>query len=70
MQTLEEAGFCRHCDSKVMVKKQIGTAVFGNLIMTLLTCGLWIFVWVIVSASTRLTNWRCTKCGNYAAKLI
>jgi hypothetical protein len=53
-----------------MVKKQIGTAVFGNLIMTLLTCGLWIFVWVIVSASTRLTNWRCTKCGNYAAKLI
>ncbi len=56
----ETDGYCGNCDREVMIRRQ-GTRHVLHLLMSLVTLGFWIPVWIL--ASIRIGGWRCTVCG-------
>jgi hypothetical protein len=60
----ETGGWCRHCDRRVVVRRPAPNHVL-HLLMTLVTCGLWLVVWI--GQSVRVGGWRCSQCGSGAS---
>ncbi len=59
MAKLEEAlGTCPVCGPVKKVRK--GTNHIFHLILTLLTAGIWLIVWLL--SMIKLGGWRCEKC--------
>ena len=56
----EATGFCKSCDRQVMIHRRSPNHVL-HLLLTLLTGGLWLFIWIL--ASIRIGGWRCSQCG-------
>jgi hypothetical protein len=63
----QTTGFCPTCQRQ---RYAIGTTVnhLLHLVLTLLTLGLWGFVWLFLWATT-LSNYRCTKCGSKVSRV-
>ena len=61
----ETGGYCESCERDVMIRRQ-GTSHVVHLIISLVTLGLWLPIWIL--ASIRIGGWRCTICGNRAAR--
>jgi len=56
----EKAGMCATCNKQVMVRRK-GTNHLLHLVLSVLTGGFWIIVWIL--ASVKFGGWRCTQCG-------
>jgi len=63
----ERSGFCDTCKKQVMVRRA-GTSHLLHLILTCLTMGLWLIVWLL--SSVKVGGWRCTNCGSVVKKNI
>jgi hypothetical protein len=56
----EASGFCKNCNKQVMIRRK-GTNHILHLLLTLITFGFWIIIWV--AESIKIGGWRCTQCG-------
>lgn len=61
----ETQKFCPACGRNVLARRKSTNHILHFLI-TVLSCGLWIFVWM--GSSVRFGGWRCTICGNASLK--
>jgi hypothetical protein len=52
--------YCKNCQKRVMAIRP-GTNHLLHLVLAVLTVGLWIPIWVLVSA--KIGGWRCQQCG-------
>lgn len=52
--------YCPHCKQRVLVVRP-GANHIVHLLLTFLTCGLWLIVWILVAI--RIGNWSCEQCG-------
>ena len=52
---------CRKC-GKMTMHTQPSTSHILHLLMSIITAGLWIIIWVIVAMSNS-TSAQCTECG-------
>jgi len=57
----EEGGFCTGCGKRVMVRRK-GTNHILHLLLSIITFGFWIIVWIL--ASLIKGPWRCSICGS------
>jgi len=60
MSVEEKSGMCATCNKQVMVRRK-GTNHLLHLVLSVLTGGFWIIVWIL--ASVKFGGWRCTQCG-------
>ncbi len=62
MATYEEkSSYCKDCDKKVL-KKRKGTNHLLHLILSFLTAGIWIIVWILTAI--KFGGWYCSICGS------
>ena len=59
--------FCDHCGEYVLAVRK-GTNHILHLLLTIVTGGIWIIVWILVSI--KMGGWRCSKCGSPVYKLF
>ena len=52
--------FCKRCGRQVMISRP-GTNHILHLLLTILTCGFWLVIWIL--CSIKIGGWRCTQCG-------
>jgi len=50
-----------------MIRRK-GTNHVLHLLLTVLTAGLWLIVWILVSI--KIGGWRCSQCGRGVARSI
>lgn len=62
----EAKGYCETCKQQVLIRSR-GTNHLLHLILTLLTGGLWLIVWVICAIPPK--KWCCSQCGDKARRL-
>lgn len=60
MADQRKSGFCRECKKRSVVTRP-GTNHVLHLILTVLTLGVWVFIWML--ASMKIGGWRCATCG-------
>lgn len=60
MAVQEATGYCKACNRQVMIRRK-GTNHILHFLITLLTGGLWVIVWIF--AAIKIGGWRCTMCG-------
>jgi len=60
MVTDQKGGFCPYCQKHV-VRWRKGTHHLLHLALTVLTGGLWLFIWIGVAI--KFGGWRCSQCG-------
>ncbi len=60
MAIQEKGGFCVTCNKNVMVRRK-GTNHILHLLLSIITFGFWIIVWILVAL--KIGSWRCTQCG-------
>lgn len=65
MSTKIRSRFCRVCERQTAFVKEGHNSVF-HLLMTVLTAGVWLIVWVLVGASSSAGAYRCSQCGSKA----
>jgi hypothetical protein len=63
MTTIRQMQYCSACSCETLHEKRKGSEVF-NLLMALLTGGLWILIWVAIPL--RFPGAQCTICGGMA----
>lgn len=56
----EKQRFCKACNKNVLARRRSPNHIL-HLILTLITAGIWIIVWLGVSI--QFGGWRCTQCG-------
>ena len=66
MATQEASGSCRVCGDSLVRRK--GTNHVLHLILSVLTGGLWIIMWILLSI--KIGGWKCTKCGKSASRKV
>lgn len=54
-------GWCTHCHCQVVTRRD-RRRHWLHLLLTILTAGLWGFVWFY--RTMRPVRWRCTECGH------
>jgi hypothetical protein len=65
MADQEATGFCKTCNKQVMIRRK-GTNHILHLILTILTGGLWLIIWIL--SSIKIGGWRCTICGSSVSR--
>ena len=60
MGYLERSGYCSNCKKEVLIRAQTPNHVL-HLLLTIVTCGFWIIVWIILTISGN--KWHCSQCG-------
>ena len=61
----KESGYCAKCNKRVMVARP-GTNHILHLLLTILTVGLWLIVWI--GCAIKVGGWRCSVCGKPASR--
>lgn len=56
--------FCKSCQKQVLVTKE-KTSHLLHLILSALTFGFWLIVWLLVAISG---TWRCSVCGSSSVR--
>ena len=54
----QSSGTCRHCMTRVKLERPAMVWGCGDLVMVLLTCGLWALGKILMRPA-----WRCSVCG-------
>ena len=62
MPTQEESKYCDRCKRYMLVRKPATNHIL-HLILSIVTVGFWIPIWILVGISVASTKWRCTHCG-------
>ena len=63
MGQVENTGWCSACNQQRLMRRQ-GTNHVLHLILTVLTLGVWLLVWIFVALSNKTSApWRCSVCG-------
>lgn len=57
----KRSGFCKDCTKRVVVFRPTPSHVL-HLLLTLVTIGLWLIVWI--GLTIQFGGWRCTECGS------
>lgn len=55
------SGYCQQCKAQVVVFRK-GTNHLLHLVLTIVTCLLWLIVWAL--DSVKFGGWRCSQCGS------
>lgn len=55
--------YCKHCDKQVLATGEKPNHIL-HLLLTLVTAGLWIIPWIIISGKSNLSRYRCSQCGS------
>ena len=55
-----KSGFCELCNTTRKVERK-GTNHILHLLITLVTFGFWLIIWILVSV--KIGGWRCEQCG-------
>lgn len=63
----ETGGYCRHCDRRVVVKREATNHIL-HLLMCLLTGGFWLIV--MLFTVVKFGGWHCSQCGSRAQTSI
>lgn len=63
----ESTGYCKMCNKQVMIRRK-GTSHVLHFLLSCVTCGFWIPVWLL--ASVRFGGWRCTQCGRKTSRSL
>jgi hypothetical protein len=61
----ESTGVCESCKKQVMIRRK-GTNHILHLLMTCLTMGFWIVIWILAACAKG--HWRCTQCGRITSR--
>ena len=61
MAEQKQGGYCRSCKKDVVIFRK-GTNHILHLLLAVITFGLWIPVWMIISMMGG--KWRCSVCGS------
>lgn len=61
------SGYCKNCGKKVRIERPSTSHVL-HLILSVLTCGLWIPIWIL--CSIRIGGWRCVSCGSIVSRSL
>jgi len=56
----ENTGYCKICEKQVMIKRK-GTNHVLHLLLSIVTAGFWIIIWIL--CSIKIGGWRCSACG-------
>ena len=62
MGELRRRIYCRECERKTPHTRPTPSG-WGHGIMTLLTGGLWLPIWMAAAVSARASAWECRGCG-------
>lgn len=57
----KKSGFCKDCNKRVVVFRK-GTNHILHLILSILTAGIWLIVWI--GSAIKFGGWRCAECGS------
>lgn len=57
---LSSTGYCTQCNKQVLINKK-GVNHILHLILTILTLGWWLIIWILLSISWG--DWKCSQCG-------
>lgn len=60
MSMQQTSKWCKHCKAQVLATRP-GTNHILHLLLSIVTCGLWIVIWVL--SAIKIGGWRCTRCG-------
>jgi hypothetical protein len=60
---LQKSKFCRECDERRLFAKSHFSGGMGCL-LTILTAGLFIPIWLLIGLCETLSAWRCQDCGS------
>lgn len=58
----QASGFCPHCQEQRLLLRQGPNHVL-HLILSVLTFGLWLIVWLGIASSRKANTARCSVCG-------
>ena len=59
----EVVAFCPMCRTKRSFRWQASPHAGWNLLLVVVTCGLWLPVWISKLFFTEMRPWRCLACG-------
>ena len=62
----ESSRYCPNCKRKVLVRQETPNHTV-HVLLTLFSCGLWGFVWLLITLMALGNPWRCTICGSSTA---
>lgn len=62
MATLQSRKYCRTCGQKTLHQKQYFDSALGCL-LTILTGGLFLLIWLPMGVVENVRGWRCQTCG-------
>jgi len=60
MAEQKTSGFCKNCNEQVVMFRK-GANHILHLILSIITGGLWIIVWI--GSAIKVGGWRCINCG-------
>lgn len=67
MSDQSATGLCPNCKKRVLVQRK-GTNHVLHLLLTIVTLGWWLIVWIL--ASVKIGGWRCSQCGTKVARRL
>lgn len=63
MPELKRGRDCWRCDEQTLHTKH-GTAHLVHFLLSIVTCGLWVILWVAAAISNSTSPWICSRCGS------
>lgn len=63
MGWIEGPRFCPHCERRVSARRRTPSHLL-HLILSLVSFGLWLPVWLIVAIGAGSGHWLCSVCGS------
>lgn len=64
MKTLISRKRCKHCGKTTKHEMTVGgTSHVFHLLMSIITLGLWIPVWILIAITNSGGAWYCSECG-------
>ena len=63
MSTQEASRYCKHCGKQVLVRRASTNHVL-HLLLSIVTCGVWLPIWILGALCNQTIKWRCTHCGS------
>jgi len=62
-----KSGYCKQCDAQRVVFRK-GTSHILHLILSVLTGGIWLIVWLLLAV--KIGGWRCQTCGSTKTRSV
>lgn len=62
MGTTQDMQFCKHCD-KMTMHIRPATSHILHLLLSVVTMGIWVPVWLLIGISNSMEKGKCSVCG-------